>query len=98
MLNELLQTIAKGSQSGFSAIDYQTLMKENSKTIMMLFGLCCKKKRDARALEIASLTNQQNLGPMRNYAVKNNRIALSNKVTTSILNSLIIVVDRSFVQ
>jgi hypothetical protein len=81
IVNELLQTVAKGQQSGFSVVDYQVLGKEHTKAIMMLFGLCCKKERDARALEVANLTSQQNLELLRNYAAKNGRVALINKVT-----------------
>ncbi|KAI6191510.1 Mcl1-mid domain-containing protein [Aphelenchoides bicaudatus] len=80
ILNDLMQTISRAPQSGFSTLDQQILAKEHSKAIMLLFGLCCKKARDSRALEVANMTSQQNLALLQSFSAKSKRNLLTSKI------------------
>lgn len=80
MLNEILQSVLRSSQTGFSANEIQSLRGDNWKQIFMLFSLCCRKGRDARSLELANLADLQTLPQFRTFAFKNNRTTLVNRV------------------
>jgi hypothetical protein len=80
MTNEILQMVSQTPHTVFNVNDRQALATDYQKKLLLLFALCIKKGRDARAFDSASLVDCNTLEIFRTFAAKNGRTVLVKKV------------------